>query len=135
MLSGDLTLNGLISATGGDGGDPLAIPFSSSGGAGGGGRIKMFGCIDGIGQGFSTDVSGGAIGTDDAETKATVGDAGTTHDGTAGSCVIPVGGVTSFYSGSSSSSGSIALLAGGVAGVLVIAAAGGWYTRRRWLSR
>ena len=44
----------------------------------------------------------------------------------------PVGGVTSFSSGSGSSTGSIALLAGGVAAVVAIIA-GGWYTRRRWL--
>ena len=131
MLSGDLTLNGLISATGGDGGDPPALPFSSSGGGGGGGRIKMFGCIDSIGQ-FSTDVSGGAIGADVAVTKATVGAAGTTHDGATAQCVIPVGGVTSFIGGSDSS-GSLTILAGVVAAVAVIAAAGGWYTRRRWL--
>ena len=71
-MSGNLVLNGLISATGGDGGDPLTLNFSSSGGGGGGGRIKLFGCSS-IDQGFSTDVGGGAVGTDVAATKATVG--------------------------------------------------------------
>ena len=48
--------------------------------------------------------------------------------------VAPVGGVTSFSSGSGSSYGANALLASGVA-VAVAIIAGGWYTRRRWLSR
>ena len=47
-------------------------------------------------------------------------------------CPQPVGGLTSFSSGSGSSSGSIALFAGGVATVVAIAASG-WYARRRWL--
>jgi len=45
--------------------------------------------------------------------------------------VVPVGGLTSFFSDPGSSSG-FALLAGGVAAIVAITA-GGWYTRRRWL--
>ena len=47
---------------------------------------------------------------------------------------VPVGGTTSFLTGSpGSSSGNITLVAGVSAALVVAIAAGGWYTRRRWL--
>ena len=90
LLSGDLTLDGSISATGGDGGDPETKNYSSSGGGAGGGRIKLFGCLaTSIGQNFSTDVSGGNVGTDNGQVKATAGAAGSFFDDTTGPCNEP----------------------------------------------
>lgn len=61
LLSGILTLDGTLSATGADGGAQTG-GLSASGGGGGGGRIKLAGTLNSVGAGFSTDVSGGSSG-------------------------------------------------------------------------
>jgi hypothetical protein len=66
-LSGYLTLNGLLSASGGEGADfnlgtGTSEGWGQGGGGGGGGRIKLSGFTTSVLGGFAIDVSGGSGG-------------------------------------------------------------------------
>ena len=85
LLNGILSLDGLISATGGSGGNGSGSTprYGSGGGGGAGGRVKLFGPAQ-FGLSFQSNVSGGAAGASSSGSTilATAGAPGTFSDQT-----------------------------------------------------